>query len=198
MADVQELVRGINRNYKDNGDGTWSPQVYSKTATDATTPGTTDRVTARFNTLIDVVPTVDTAIYAAGDTLFQTVSAGVAFRAQTLGAILRSVVVIDKSDQGTPVDFDLWLLSANVTLGVLNNPPSISDLNAQNLLGVVSIAQADYKDLGGCKVATKSGLALPLKPASGGLLYIGGVNGTGTPTFGTASDLYIRLGIEQD
>lgn len=62
------------------------------------------------------------------------------------------------------------------------------------MIGWVPVATTDYVDLGGAAVACVRNVGL-LCQAGGSTtsLYVAGVNGTGTPTYG-ASDLVIQLG----
>ncbi len=73
-----------------------------------------------------VVPVCDTAIYAAGDTLFDRTAIPGAVRAAGFSSVLKSLTILDKDDQ-TAAQIDLFFLSANVAFGTLNAAPSISD-----------------------------------------------------------------------
>lgn len=144
------------------------------------------------DTVIDLTATLDTAAYASGDVLFDTQEVAGAARVTGGTVTLQNITIIDEDDQG--VAFDFYFLNANNSLGTENAAPSISDTNARNILGYVAVATTDYKDLGGVKIATIRNLGLVMKAASGATsLYVGAVNGTGTPTF-TASGLKFKLG----
>lgn len=99
-----------------------------------------------------IVPTLDTNVYADGDVLFN--NSVVALSGQGHYAI-KNIVVIDRDDQGGAFDIYLFETSATVELGTVNSAPSISDLDAANCIGKVSIAAADYYDLGGVRIAHK-------------------------------------------
>jgi hypothetical protein len=142
---------------------------------------------------IDVTLSLDTSAYASGDVLADTQAvAGAVHLADAVG-ILQSVVVVDQDDQKAA--FDIYILSANVSMGTENAAPSISDANALEICGPpIAIAIADYKDLGGVSVAGKDNIGKVVKPASGTTtVYLAVVNGTGTPTY-TASGVKLRLG----
>ena len=144
--------------------------------------------------IVDVTLSLDiSSAYTSGDVLADTQEVTNALRANVGRGLLQSLVVNDKDDQG--VAFDLVLLKSNVALGTENSPPSITDANADNILGVVSVAAGDYIDLGGCRVATvrNIGLALEVSTTS---LYIAAIT-RGTPTH-TASGLALKLGIVRD
>lgn len=141
--------------------------------------------------VVEVTLTLDTLIYAAGDVLSD--SAAVAGMPVNGGrARLVSLVVIDEDDQGAALD--LVFFSTNVSLGAKNAVPSISDADARNTLGHVSVAASDYIDLGGVREATKSGLDLLLEAAAGSRsVYVGSIT-RGTPTH-SANGLRLRLGL---
>lgn len=133
----------------------------------------------------------DTNAYASGDLIADTQElSDVGYRKGSV-VVLKSIVLLDKSDSGVALHF--VFLNANTSLGTENAAPSITDANAENILATVSIAAADYVDVGGAKVATKECL-IPLKLASGSTsVYVGIVNSTGTPTY-AASDLVAKFG----
>lgn len=145
--------------------------------------------------VVDVTLSLDTSAYASGDLLADTQSfTGV--RINGGRAILQSVTVIDEDDQGAA--FTIYFLSANNTFGTENSAPSISDASARDVLGWVDVSTADYKDLGGVRVASIKGIGLLLEAAGGSTtLYLAVVNGTGTPTY-TASGVKLKLGLLWD
>lgn len=144
---------------------------------------------------IDVTLTLDTSAYGAGDVLADTQAVTNAVRVNGGRAILQSLVVIDEDDQGAAMD--VYLLDANNSLGTENAAPSVSDANARAILGVVSIAAADYKDLGGVKVANIKAIGLALESTGATRdLYLAVVT-QGTPTH-TASGVLLRLGLLWD
>lgn len=141
---------------------------------------------------VDVTLSLDTSAYASGDLLADAQLVAACVRANDVPGVLHSILVIDEDDQGAALD--LYFASASSTFGTENSAPSISDANARTLLGFVSVATADYKDLGGVKVAFKSNVGMTVVPATGtDDVYVAAINGTGTPTY-TASGLKLRLG----
>ena len=144
--------------------------------------------------LIEVTLSLDTAIYADGDVLAATQEVTGVWRANYNTGLLRSIVLLDKDDQG--VALDLVFLRSNVALGTENNAPNISDTNASEVLGIVNIATGDYVDLGGARVATKL-LAAPLALESTTTsLWIAAITRGGTPTY-SAAGIVVKLGIER-
>lgn len=138
----------------------------------------------------------DTLIYGAGDVLTDTLEFDLATRVNDGTGWLTSITLIDKTDQGVPLD--IYILTSNVSLGAKNSLPSITDTDAENVLAVVPVLSSDWKDLGGAKVAYLSKLAILIKAGTlSKKIWISVVNGSGTPTF-TASGLLIRPAISQD
>ena len=140
---------------------------------------------------VTVTPTCDTNAYASGDLIFDSTAVANAVRAVGGHCVLHSVTVHDKADQGAA--FTLVLLNAATDMGTLNSAPDADDTEAGTIIGWVPIATTDYIDVGASKVACVRGIGLGLKAgAATTSLYVAGINGTGTPTFG-ASDLVITL-----
>lgn len=145
-------------------------------------------------TFVDFTPTIDTAAYGANQVLFATAEVANALARSDGKGKIDSLVVIDRDDEG--IAFDLYVLDANVALGTINENPSISDDNAASILAVIPVATADYKDLGGAKVACLANLNRLIKAAAGSRsIYLAAMNGAGTPTFTAADDIRLRLGI---
>jgi len=146
--------------------------------------------------VLDLVPTLDTSIYADGDVLFDTTAITNFFRSPGEGAFLQSIHVLDEDDQG--VALDLVFFNALVSLGTINAAPSISDANARAIVGIVNVPAAGFVDLGGCRVTTLRGVGLQIRPPSGvQAAYVAGITRGGTPTY-TANGLRFKFGLHQD
>jgi hypothetical protein len=152
--------------------------------------------------VVAVTLSVDTSAYADGDVLadFQEVTNFV--RTNGGRALIQSLTVLDKDDQG--VAMDIFTTPSAISLGTENSAPSITDTNAEGVQCVrppgntYSIEASDYKDLGGCKLATVSNIGL-LVEALGTTgheksIYIGAITRGGTPTY-SASGLILRFGL---
>lgn len=136
---------------------------------------------------------LDTAIYADGDVLADTQLLAACLRVNDGTGILQSAVFNDKDDQG--VAFDVYVLNANNSLGTENSAPSITDANADAILGKFSVGAADWDDLVACRVASIKNIGLAVKGASGtDDLYIALRTRGGTPTY-TASGITAIFGI---
>lgn len=102
-----------------------------------------------------VAPTLDTSAYSDGDILFTEI----ALDATSLGfssyvVKIKNVRIIDKDDNKGALDLLFFVGDPNI--GTINAAPSISDTDAEKFLGMVSIAAADYYDLGGVSVVFKT------------------------------------------
>jgi hypothetical protein len=141
----------------------------------------------------DVTLSLDTGgAYFDGDVLAatQTVSNGV--RIDDEPGLLQNIVVVDQDDQG--IALDLVFLSASVSIGTENSAVSISDADALNICGIVSVSAGDFKDLGGVKVATLSAVGLSIKPLTGTNDFCVAAISRGAGTY-TASGIKLRLGV---
>lgn len=132
---------------------------------------------------ITVTPTLDTGAYGANDVWFDTTAVSNAARANDQPLIINGIQLVDRADQAA-ADGVLYILDANVSVGTINNAPSISDDNAANIIARIPFLSTDWEDLGGVKILTIDPAKLPkmLFPASGTrTIYIAGrTAGTGT------------------
>jgi hypothetical protein len=109
-------------------------------------------VTVTQPTICDFTLSLDVNIYSSGDVLAATQEIASAVVSAAGKALLISVVLNDKDDQGGALD--LVFLRTNVSIGAENDAVSVSDANADEILGIVQVAAGDWLDLGGCRVAT--------------------------------------------
>ncbi|GAT33302.1 hypothetical protein TSACC_3697 [Terrimicrobium sacchariphilum] len=153
-------------------------------------------IVENFRTIIvDLVPTLDTSAYAAGDVLFDRTVLDIGNYAnpgqsavQKIRGRILSIGVLDKDDQG--IAMDLYFLKADVSLGTVNAAPSITDANAENIIGFVTATAS--KDLGGCRFG-QADCDIRFSIV-GETLYLAGVT-QGTPTH-TAAGLKFRIVLE--
>ena len=141
--------------------------------------------------IFDLTLSLDTSAYTSGDVMADTQQCDGFFRKSNGTGVIQSMTIIDEDDQKQ--SFDVYFFSANESLGTENSASSISDADARDILGIVSITSGDYKDLGGVSIASVRNIGLPVKAVSGtDDLYIGTIiNGAGTYT---ASGVKIRIG----
>lgn len=128
---------------------------------------------------------LDTSAYASGDVVATTQELTGVFDEVGGTALLKGFTLVDQDDQ--KVALHIVFMSANNDLGAENGAPDLTDAEALDVLGVVSIAAADYVDLGGVAVVTKTDINLPLHAAAASTsLFVAILNQTGTPTYTAA------------
>jgi len=106
------------------------------------------------------------------------------------GALLESVTILDLAKQD--IQLDLVLFDRDFTATTDNAAFDPSDADAAHIIGVVKVT--DYADFADSSVATKAGIGLPLKCASGSTIY-GQLVTRGTPTYAAVTDITVTLGI---
>ncbi len=106
---------------------------------------------------------------------------------ETLG----SVAVIDKAKQKK--EFDLFFFDSLPVISADNAAFDLTDAYALGYIGHVSIAAADYIDSASNSFAVAKGVSLKMPDSGGGqTIYCVAVTRS-TPTYGSATDLMIRL-----
>lgn len=147
----------------------------------------------------EVTLAVNTSIYADGDVLTTTVEIPLAVRELGGTGRIVSIGLLDEDDEGVAID--LFFLKTNVPLGTINAAISITDANAREILGIVSVLATGYNDLIGSQFAQVPATEFPImiKAASDSFsIFVSAALRSGTPTFAAATDLSLKVGIEQD
>jgi hypothetical protein len=145
-----------------------------------------------------ITMTATTTILAAADIIADTQQMDAALRVTDGTGVIQSMTVFDPDDNAA-FAFDVYIHNTSTSMGTENAAISISDANAAaGILGVVSFATTDAKDLINGRMYHKANLGIPVTAVSGtDDLYFSVVNGSGTPTFAGGS-MPIRVGILQD
>jgi hypothetical protein len=151
--------------------------------------------TVGMSNVLNVTLSLDTSAYVSGDVLADLQAVADFMRADGGRATIQSLTVLDKDDQG--LEMDILISPTSTSLGTENSAPNISDTNAENLQRICNVASGDYIDLGGSKMATKTGIGLVVEAAAGSTtMYIGAIT-RGAPTH-TASGIILTLGLLLD
>lgn len=91
--------------------------------------------------VITVTPVLDTSAYASGDLLFDSTEIANAVRVVGGTAILQSITLLDKADQG--VAFTLLFANAATDFGTLNAAPDPDDTEAGTVIGHFAVLAGD-------------------------------------------------------
>ena len=147
--------------------------------------------------LITVTLTTDAEAIANGEIIAQSIEIPNAVSVMGGSAIIQSAILLDEDDEAPAVD--LVFSSANTALGSDEGEAvSISDANARNIQGFVSISS--YTDLAGSQVAVKANIGLVVQAASDSKsIYVHAINRScGYYTPAASSDFKLKLGIVKD
>ena len=146
--------------------------------------------------LIDVTFTTVNAAVADNEVLADYVEIPNAVAVTGGSGIIQSIQLLDDADLGAAVD--IVFQTDNTSLGTVNEAVSITDANAADILGYVSLS--NYFDGVTWQMATKTNLGLVVKAASDSRsIYAAVVNRSGgNVTYAATDDLHLRIGIVKD
>jgi hypothetical protein len=151
--------------------------------------------------IVDVVLSLDTAGYTAGDVLADTQVVANAFHNIDVGGQLDSVTVIDFDHLTAANDaIDIYIIDDETSIGTENSVPSMSDAAAVKIQTKVSLVAGDFADFTNSRVGSVGNLKRVIRPKAGTKeLYVAAVCGVGVAAaVHTASGIMLRLGILQD
>lgn len=150
-------------------------------------------------TLVTMIPALS-GTYAINDQMGGASTLVVA-DSDRYGGVIQSVTVVDRSNQGYPLDIYFFSESPTSLAGD-NQPFRVSDDEMTTLvLGVVSFARTDFTLSAGASVATLRNAGMYFKAGKQGSksIYAVPVARSLSPTFsGGPSDLVIKIGVRQD
>ena len=142
------------------------------------------------STNIEVTLTLDTSVYASGDVLADTQIVTACMRINGGKGIWQSLVLLDWDDQAGALD--VLLLRTNVSIGTENAAVSVTDTNADEILGIVEIVAGDYVDLVGSQIVVRENIGMVVDAATTDDLYVAVIS-RDTKTY-TASGITLKLG----
>jgi hypothetical protein len=173
---------------------TWTSGT-SITVTAHSTNLTNPQHFATVTDLLTLTLSLDTNAYASADVLAATQELANAVRVSAGTGIIQSIRLNDKDDQGGALE--LVFLKTNVALGTENAAVSITDANADQIIGIVKVASSDYVDVGGAQIVTKTNVGLAIEAAAGATsIYVAAIS-RDTKTY-TAAGITLMIGILQD
>lgn len=144
-----------------------------------------------------VTPTISTSIYASGDVVGAPVEIADAVLSTKGIAILRTLVVLDKSNQKSAIDILLFNQNPG-SVGSDNAALDLSSAQLDMLIGRISVAAAEYTTL---KAATNAEatklleMLIPAKTKSTSIWVL--VVSRGTPTYTTTTALSLKFIMER-
>lgn len=145
-------------------------------------------------TMVEVTLSLDTSAYSSGDVLADTQEVASAVRSDGGYGRVVGVTVLDKDDQAQGLD--LVFMRTNKSLGTENSALTMSDADAEELLGTVEVASGDYVDLTNNQIAMLGDLWVPVKADTSSTSIFMGAISRGTGTY-TASGIVVKVFIEQ-
>lgn len=143
--------------------------------------------------IISQTPTVTAGAYSADD----AVGGKLTFTGCPEDGLIHNAVLIDNSEQA--VELDLVLFSEDFTAVADNAAFTVSDADAANIVTIINIPAANYKDIGGQKVAVVENKSIPFKLTEDtstkyARLY-GQLITRGTPTYVATTDITVKIGV---
>lgn len=169
--------------------------VIGRVSTDLTTYGTTNSVFVGGTSQVQVVPTVSTSAYTAGNVVGGLLTFANAVSGTVLSGVLTSVSVTTRSTQ--TAGFKLYLFSASPA-GTFTDrtAPVIAAADALLLLDVITLGAAD-SGLGSA-VTTYNTDAISRSLVLAGTSLFGVLITTGTPTFSTTTNVAVTVSVLKD
>lgn len=152
------------------------------------------------STLVPTVTVSTTPAYSVGDNIGGLITLTNAVRASGTRAFLRSVFLLDTSNQKNAIDLLFFNASPSSSTFTDNAAAVLHSSDYAKLIRRVSIAATDYTTIDSKGIADIIASDRSLTPASGTSLYLALVipsNG-GTPTYATTSALTLRLNMLWD
>lgn len=146
--------------------------------------------------------------YSSGDVLGSVLEIKNAVAGGGCCAILESLVVIDLANQKSAIDIVFFTDNPANSIGADNAAYALNDADASKIAGRFSVAAADYVSSSTTNAeATERAIGLllqagPVTPLAGAQnkntsLFMAVIS-RGTPTYGSASDLMIKVGLLQE
>lgn len=144
---------------------------------------------------LEVTPTISTLIYAAGDAVGGLMEFPFAIGYPGKTGRIVGIEIVDKAAQAAAMT--LQLFDRTFTPTADNAAYAPSDADAANAVGNIAVAAADYAGGTLNKIATKGDLSIPFQLPSNGTSLFGQLFTQGTPTYASASDLIVKLFVEE-
>jgi hypothetical protein len=142
--------------------------------------------------IVEVSPTVDTAVYAANDNIGGKLTLSNVVPVGGQAAILDQVVLRDASNQ-KPV-LEILIFDANPTAATLtDNAAIVPSTDISKIVARLSVVAGDWATVGSMGFATLKNLGVYVKPAAGGTTLYAALMAVATPDFVAATDLRLEF-----
>ena len=137
--------------------------------------------------------------YSSGDVLGSVNTIAGAVNDSKGVSKLDSIVVLDAANQKSAIDLVFFNEAPANSIGADNAAYALNDADLSKVVGRVSVAGADYVSSSTTNAeATLRNIELSMQSIAGSeVLYVAVVS-RGTPTYGAATDLIIKLCFEQE
>ncbi len=144
-------------------------------------------------------PVLSLIAYTAGDQMGGVNTLANMFDTSGDTAAIQSVSVVDKSKQKSAIDI-LFFNDVPIVTSVDNAPLDISDSEmAAKFVGKVSLLAANYSDLLNNSIANINNIGILCQSKGGTITALYCIlQCQGTPTYSSASDLVLNIGVFQD
>ena len=145
--------------------------------------------------VLEATVATDTNVYADHDQIGSLLTISDAFSGTSKKGVIVSVSVLDKSSQSSALTVHFF--DASPTVASSDNAAlNITDAElADKHIGKVEIAATDYQALSASSVATVDNAGVVISSKSKNLYLI--VESAGTPTYTSATDLVLKIGIRR-
>lgn len=146
---------------------------------------------------LSVTPTVDTSAYAAGDLIGGKLSVDLSFFRDHELLALKGLVLADKAKQSAALDVLFFGADPSATTFTDNAAFDPADADLAKVIAALPLASADYLAFSDSSLVVATGIEIPLAldAADASLsLYVALIS-RGAPTYASAADLVLRLGV---
>lgn len=136
--------------------------------------------------------------YTSGDVIGAVNTLSKAVEEMGGAAVLDSIVVLDKANQKSALDLVFFNEAPVNSIGADNDAYGLNDADLTKVVGRISVAGSDYVSSGTNNAeATLRNVGLLLQALSGSQSLYMAVVARGGPTYGSATDLVVKLGFKQ-
>jgi len=155
-----------------------------------------DTIISTKTTVLSSTPTIDTAIYASGDSIGGLITLTNAAYALTGSGFISYITIADKDREGADIDVVFFTSNPSATTFTNNAALTINDADLVKIACVVNVTtDAIFVDNG---VSYVSSANCPFDLGYNNTTLYAALVSRGTPTYTSTSDLTLRVGILQD